>query len=275
MMKMLDCLWPWKRSEPASSNSPRSGLEVLYEGVGTNVEYVSSSLIFLDAFGYIPARSAKTDEIPTSIVAIHGLCGDPFTWTAANGTMWLQHLLPSAVPNSRIMTYGYDAHIPNSRNIYRNPINSHANNLISALSSLRAKTESTQRPLIFVGHSLGGLVIKSALLRSAFAENDEENIQAIKSMTLGILFLGTPHQESINDSLADIVQNIAFLNRRTECKESESRCLESQLDQFKSISPKFLIFCCYETLSNTSTKSIVSYASYSSRKRMTPKTDRA
>ena len=173
--------------------------------------------------------------------------------------MWLRDMLPSSVPVARIMTFGYDTEPSGSRNLYRKFISSPANNLISALAILRKKTESTRRPLIFVGHSFGGLIIKSALLRSNSAEDDEEDIKAIKSMTLGIIFLGTPHQGSRSGSFAEILQKVAYLNRTTFCEASDSHCLEMDLDQFKSISSGFLIFCCYETLPTTSTLSIVSY----------------
>jgi hypothetical protein len=48
-----------------------------------------------------------------SVVAIHGLNGDPFrTWaTEGSEKMWLKDpsLLPSNLKNSRILTYGYNA----------------------------------------------------------------------------------------------------------------------------------------------------------------------
>ena len=48
-----------------------------------------------------------------SIVAVHGLNGDPFkTWTAeGSDKMWLKDpsLLPSNLKDSRILTYGYNA----------------------------------------------------------------------------------------------------------------------------------------------------------------------
>ena len=50
-----------------------------------------------------------------SIVAVHGLNGDPFrTWTTeGSGKIWLADpdLLPSNLKNSRILTYGYNAMI--------------------------------------------------------------------------------------------------------------------------------------------------------------------
>ena len=48
-----------------------------------------------------------------SVVAVHGLNGDPFkTWTTEGSEkMWLKDpdLLPSNLKNSRILTYGYNA----------------------------------------------------------------------------------------------------------------------------------------------------------------------
>ena len=50
-----------------------------------------------------------------SIVAVHGLGGDPLrTWTAKdNKHAWLQdpEMLPQALPYARILTWGYDADI--------------------------------------------------------------------------------------------------------------------------------------------------------------------
>ena len=50
-------------------------------------------------------------NVYSSIVAVHGLCGDPFeTWTEEiSGKLWLRDFLPSQVPNTRIMSYGYDS----------------------------------------------------------------------------------------------------------------------------------------------------------------------
>lgn len=47
------------------------------------------------------------------VVAIHGLTGHPFgTWTynkRGTNVLWLQDLLPKALPGAKIYTYGYDA----------------------------------------------------------------------------------------------------------------------------------------------------------------------
>src|SRR6266542_1567182 len=47
-----------------------------------------------------------------SIVAVHGLNGDPYkTWTTKSGTCRFNDskLIPKAIKNSRILTFGYNA----------------------------------------------------------------------------------------------------------------------------------------------------------------------
>ena len=50
-------------------------------------------------------------NVHSSVVAVHGLCGDPYeTWTEeASKKLWLKDFLPSQVPNTRIMSFGYDS----------------------------------------------------------------------------------------------------------------------------------------------------------------------
>ena len=50
-------------------------------------------------------------NIYPSIIAVHGLYGDPLeTWTEETSQkLWLRDFLPSQVPNTRIMSFGYDS----------------------------------------------------------------------------------------------------------------------------------------------------------------------
>jgi hypothetical protein len=82
---------------------------------------------------------ADTDclQLYFSIVAVHGLGGHPMrTWThASTGKLWLQDFLPLAIPNARIMTFGYDAKVVNSRSIIGMMEN--ANSLLTHLCNHR------------------------------------------------------------------------------------------------------------------------------------------
>ena len=68
-------------------------------------------------------------------------------------------------------------------------------------SSSRANYEQLKkaldRPIIFVCHSLGGLVVKRCLIYSRSVRNAHtERTRSIYVSTFGILFLGTPHNGS-------------------------------------------------------------------------------
>jgi hypothetical protein len=101
----------------------------------------------------------------SSVIFIHGLTGHrEKTWTAAGETEpWPKSLLPKDLPTARIITYGYDADVLRlTKPAGQNTIREHAKTLINDLSGIR--TDAVGRPIIFVVHSLGGLLIQDALL---------------------------------------------------------------------------------------------------------------
>ncbi|KAG8798296.1 hypothetical protein FRC16_007515 [Serendipita sp. 398] len=95
----------------------------------------------------------------SSIIAIHGLDGHrEQSWTAEDGTMWLRDLLPNDFPNARILSYGYDADTRSFAQTSTQTIFRHAEAFVEDLSQLR-RTEP-KRPVIFLAHSLGGIILK-------------------------------------------------------------------------------------------------------------------
>lgn len=77
-----------------------------------------------------------------SIIFIHGLTGDrEKTWGANNGdASWPQALLPSELPDARILTFGYDAYVADWRGmVSKNRIGNHAMNLLTAIATYRDK----------------------------------------------------------------------------------------------------------------------------------------
>ncbi|KAL7272923.1 hypothetical protein RUND412_004244 [Rhizina undulata] len=142
------------------------------------------------------------------IVFIHGLTGDrTATWTASNGVCWPRDLLPKTVPEARVIMFGYDADVANFWNpASQNTVNDHANALVNGLGMLREKDKTSDRPLIFVVHSLGGLVIQDALLVSR--DSVEGYRQKVVKATRAVIFLGTPHCGSTMASWAEFAANI-------------------------------------------------------------------
>jgi hypothetical protein len=129
-------------------------------------------------------------------VLSHGLTGNrESTWTAAGQSEpWPKTLLPPELRNARILTFGYDAYVLRGSVASNNRLKDHARNLVNALTADRAYINASTRALIFVAHSLGGLVCKKALLFSR--GNREAHLRDIFESTKAIVFMGTPHEGS-------------------------------------------------------------------------------
>ncbi|KAH6842448.1 hypothetical protein B0I37DRAFT_329709 [Chaetomium sp. MPI-CAGE-AT-0009] len=142
--------------------------------------------------GIKPLCSPEDSTI--DIIFVHGLTGSRInTWTARNETEpWPQTLLPSRLTTARILTFGYDASVTDWRGmVSQNRIANHAWNLLTSLATYRENDDTNERPIIFVCHSLGGLVCEDALVTSR--QRSERHLQNILHSTRGIIFLGTPH----------------------------------------------------------------------------------
>ena len=165
--------------------------------------------------------------------------------------MWLRDLLPLDISDARIMTWGYDSEPQTARHFTRMMMYSHPDNLLSALYSLRQDTKSDNRPIIFMCHNLGGVVVKEALVRASMAiPKNKRHLKAIQICTKGIIFFGTPHQSTQETSLGKLIGHLASITLRRErlltSLEIECDRLELQLEQFKSICTGFSNYYCYE-----------------------------
>ncbi|TVY19242.1 Vegetative incompatibility protein HET-E-1 [Lachnellula arida] len=165
----------------------------------------------LDLYSTVGYEGIKVVAEPTDaeldIVFVHGLTGNrDTTWTHKNGVFWPQ-LLAEDIKAVRIMTFGYDANpVKLWGAVNGSNLRNHGKALASAVSDLRR--EFRQRPLLFIAHSLGGLVCEQALLYCR--EGAEPNLKKLFQSTRGVIFMGTPHAGS---HLADWGYRLAkFLN---------------------------------------------------------------
>lgn len=126
---------------------------------------------------------------------------------------------------------------------------------------------------MFVGHSLGGLVIKTvrgssllkdkmmqeadsleALLNSYMADIDHlEEQKSIELSTYAVMFLGTPHRGSEGARLAKVLTTILSIFSHTNIKplhqmESDGEWVEELQERYNSISKNFKTVFFYETL---------------------------
>jgi protein SERAC1 len=113
----------------------------------------------------------------------------------ATGSFWPRDFLPRAFPKARIMVFGYDTKITKymSAATNRNGVYQHSKDLLFTLIGNRKDDKARQRPLIFIAHSLGGIIVKEML---AISSGSDETARSILCCTRSIIFLGTPHRGS-------------------------------------------------------------------------------
>ncbi|KAK4209931.1 ankyrin repeat protein [Rhypophila decipiens] len=169
---------------------------------------LTSKYLGLAALNNPFAPSLKDNEVqyPVDIIAVHGLNGDTFaTWTHNNGNLWLKDFLPGDLPGCRVFTYGYPSQIW-SESIAG--VRVYAGRLLDSLREIQeTDRDKGIRRVIFVCHSLGGIVCKQALVTAHEETSNPLNTTLLRSIA-GIVFLGTPHRGSASGSLGSIVGNI-------------------------------------------------------------------
>jgi len=198
---------------PKTTPSHPVGYEILYEGA---------------------------NPIMADIVFVHGLRGHRLnTWTK-EGICWPKDLLPNerALSNVRILSFGYDSRVVD--------FGGHASLIslfkhsITLLNGLCSERDDTNRPIIFVAHSLGGLIVKDAIHYADTHRSTRPDLATILDATRGVMFLGTPHRGSAVTTLpklvASIVQAVQDVNvDLIRDLERESQTLDRIGDSFAQI----------------------------------------
>ncbi|KAK8075532.1 hypothetical protein PG997_010195 [Apiospora hydei] len=109
----------------------------------------------------------------------------------ASSCYWPKDLLPVDLPGARVLTWGYDAMVTKGfKSADQSSLFAHANNFMFAL----ARMVVTSRPIIFLAHSLGGIIVKEMLAHCDNSENERH--QNIVASTAAIMFFATPHRGS-------------------------------------------------------------------------------
>lgn len=120
---------------------------------------------------------------------------------------WPYDLVPYDFGNVRLLTYGYDSHPSHfytGRTVQMN-ISQHSQQLLQSITDYRR--ECRGRPIIFVVHSLGGILVKDAIILSGKYEYQP----AMKDVSLSctaIFFFGTPHQGANAAAYGDMLANL-------------------------------------------------------------------
>ncbi|KAL2019557.1 hypothetical protein VTK56DRAFT_9524 [Thermocarpiscus australiensis] len=121
---------------------------------------------------------------------------------------WPLSFLPTSCPNARVFTWGYDTFVADKKPLQlQGDIFAHAGELLVELASTRAALGSRARPIVFVAHSTGGILVKE-LLRLSEAERDGPLKEVLLS-TSAVVFLGCPHRGTERCNLGDAIKSMA------------------------------------------------------------------
>lgn len=192
---------------------------------------------------------------PLDIIFVHGLGGDSQkTWAKGHdpNLFWPRLWLPldSDVGKARILSFGYNAGFRAGAPKSVSNISDFAKELLYEMRFGRTDTGDDlgvgNVPIIFVVHSMGGLVVKKAYI---LGQNDEEYKSVINSIS-AIVFLATPHRGTGLAEVLNRVLKVSFQSQQNFIADlnKSSPALEELNEQFRHIAPKLSIWSFYETL---------------------------
>ncbi|KAK4249589.1 putative kinesin light chain [Corynascus novoguineensis] len=164
-----------------------------------------------------------------SISTTTSIADDETSEESSNTLFWPDEYLTQDIPEARVWTYGYNVDaiggLFEANN--KNSVSQHGRDF-----AVRVEREiPNEDPIIFVAHSLGGIIVKDAIRRS----------DACRARTKLIIFLGTPHRGSAYAGWGEVVSNLALLALQDSNKnimktlEVNSEVLDNIHEEFKTI----------------------------------------
>lgn len=241
---------------------PANGLTILVEP-----EVASIDIVFVHGFTGHPERTwlqpspytyqkqaiAGTKNARSS--RFQGIL-DSLKGRPKNNVYWPRDLLPTILPDARVLTYGYDTRISHPFGPQRSQSGVYAI-ARNFLFELEGRRQPPGRPIIFVVHSLGGIVVKQLLKTSSESLDERAFLKDVYDSTAGVLFFGTPHAGADPRGLAHhVVQSIAKAMRISVNSQildtllPSSERLEELRDHFRpmAIRQTWLIYSFQEAL---------------------------
>ncbi|RDW65098.1 hypothetical protein BP6252_10749 [Coleophoma cylindrospora] len=176
------------------------------------------------------------------IVAVTGLAGHAIgSWKSpGESDVWIRDYLPDDKVNARVLTYGYDTTLVRSRS--KSSIHDLAMGLLEALKSSRTEEKEKRRPIIFIAHSLGGLLVKEALVIAGRPVNQTSHIGSNENAELcnscySLIFFGVPNLGIRQEQLVTLLKgqpNYALIMSLVMDNDTEPS------DYLKSLNRSFL-----------------------------------
>ncbi|KAI0155141.1 hypothetical protein GGR57DRAFT_88992 [Xylariaceae sp. FL1272] len=182
--------------------------------------------------GLTPLNDVDDAAHEYDVIAISGLASHPFgSWQFKSGNrnfMWIRDALPRAMPEIRAILYGYDSRLLGSKSFQS--IEDLATSFINHIKA-NGWHFATSKPLLFLAHSLGGIVLKASF--SMMASGDDQG-QSILSRFWGGIFFGVPSHGMTTSHLLTMVEGQVNEHMISDLA-TKSKYLEALDDQFSAI----------------------------------------
>ncbi|XP_075780643.1 protein SERAC1 isoform X2 [Pelodiscus sinensis] len=206
----------------------------------------------------------SSQPIKADVLFIHGLLGAAFkTWRQQDiiqpldeqvsegeevySECWPKTWLASDCPSLRIISVEYDTHLSDWKT--KCPIEDHRKSIAYRSNELLNKLRAAgigDRPLIWLSHSMGGLLVKKMLVDAS--KNPE--MDKIVNNTQGIIFYSVPHHGSQLAEYSMSARYLLFPSVEVKELSTDSPALKELNDDFVSFAKdkKFPVLSFAETL---------------------------
>jgi pimeloyl-ACP methyl ester carboxylesterase len=151
------------------------------------------------------SREARADRIQ-SIVTLHGIAGSwDETWTGSGFYCWLSEIFSARYGSSRVISVDHPELL---QNLGSTTVD--VQNLILDLIQERTASGRANTPIIFIGHSFGGNLLKQIYVSTHPTNSSRTEYHLMHHLIRGYVYLGTPHKDLYFQDLSKLWRAIAL-----------------------------------------------------------------
>ena len=160
------------------------------------------------------------------VVFVHGLTGNPSdTWSTTDGNFW-PIWLQDDLDNVSVYTLGYPASLFEKWANKEMDMFERARNILEQFAGIGIG----ERPLAFVAHSLGGILVKMVLRKSC--EAGDEDCHQVSKATRLVIFLSTPHTGA---AVANVLKLVPCTSSHIDLLTNKIGFLEDLNQSFRTL----------------------------------------
>uniref|UniRef100_A0A3Q3XMI3 Protein SERAC1 n=1 Tax=Mola mola TaxID=94237 RepID=A0A3Q3XMI3_MOLML len=201
-----------------------------------NLDREAANEKYQDGIYILHPQTRCNQPIKADVLFIHGILGAAFkTWRQKDRIVsqekketgstddytecWPKSWLAADCPNLRVLSVEYDSHL--SDWMAKCPAENQRKSLAYRSRELLNKLKQAgigERPVVWVAHSMGGLLVKKMLLDAS----EDPDLHGLLNNTKGIMFYSVPHNGTLMAEYSVNVRYLLFpsIEVRELCKDS-------------------------------------------------------